>query len=200
MKLKNIILALTLCFSQLVLADDSKDLQNIIFKHDGLKADFSQTVTKADGSLVTKSSGDLALKRPDNFILNTTDPDEQVLFTKQNEVWFYDAFVNQVTIFSKNDLYTSPFLLLTSRDPKVWASYTIEKNGDTYTLTPSKKGEVNSLSLTVKNDTITSIKLKMKDGNINQYELSNQSYEVSDSVFNYQVPKDAQIDDERRSN
>ncbi|MDY5903634.1 MAG: outer membrane lipoprotein chaperone LolA, partial [Succinivibrio sp.] len=87
MKLKNIILALTLCFSQLVLADDSTELQNIIFKHDGLKADFSQTVTKADGSLVTKSSGDLALKRPDNFILNTTDPDEQVLFTKQNEVW-----------------------------------------------------------------------------------------------------------------
>ena len=40
----------------------------------------------------------------------------------------------------------------------------------------------------------------MKDGNINHYELSNQSYEVSDSVFNYQVPKDAQIDDERRSN
>ena len=40
----------------------------------------------------------------------------------------------------------------------------------------------------------------MKDGNINHYELSNQSYEVSDSVFNYQVPMDAQIDDERRSN
>ena len=191
-------LSLTLVlFSFQAFADERENLQNILFANDGFRANFEQIVTKQDGSIVAKSSGNLALKRPDKLILNTVLPDEQVLFSVDENVYFYDAFVNQVSIFSKSSLYTSPFLLLSSKDKKVWDSYEVSFKDDIYCLKPKAKGELKQVLVNTKGGTINSLEITLKDGNINTYNLSNLSYSVSDDIFNYQIPKDAQVDDER---
>ncbi|NLK84721.1 MAG: outer membrane lipoprotein chaperone LolA [Aeromonadales bacterium] len=194
--LKGLTLALALT-SFGAIADDVTSLQKIIFKQEAFKSSFNQDVKRSDGKEVAKSSGTLALKRPDRLMLHTLSPDEQVLFTKGNDVLYYDPFVNQVSIFSKKNLYTSPFMLLTSKSSEIWGKYTVKACGDTYTLTPKSVGEVRSIKIVVANDAIKDLYILMKDGNTNHYALSDITYSVSDSVFDYTIPQDVQIDDER---
>ncbi|MDY5994769.1 MAG: outer membrane lipoprotein chaperone LolA [Succinivibrio sp.] len=181
-------------------ADTKDELQSKLSTLNALSSTFSQTVTRKDGSLVSKSSGRLSLKKPDKFMLHTTSPDEQVLFTKGNTVYFYDPFVNQVSIFDKQELYSSPFMLLTSKSESVWGQYEVAKDGNSYVLKAKNHGQVVSIKLGFQGDLVSDLYVQLKDGNTNHYTLSQVKTQVSDSSFEYKIPEDAQIDDERKSN
>ena len=181
-------------------ADTKDELQSKLSTLNALSSTFLQTVTRKDGSLVSKSSGSLALKKPDKFMLHTTSPDEQVLFTKGNTVYFYDPFVNQVSIFDKQELYSSPFMLLTSKSESVWGQYEVAKEGNSYVLKAKNHGQVVSIKLEFQGDLVSDLYVQLKDGNTNHYTLSQVKTQVSDSSFEYKIPEDAHIDDERKSN
>ncbi len=181
-------------------ADTKEELQSKLSTLNALSSTFSQTVTRKDGSLVSKSSGRLSLKKPDKFMLHTTSPDEQVLFTKGNTVYFYDPFVNQVSIFDKQELYSSPFMLLTTKSESVWGQYEVAKGGNSYVLKAKNPGQVVSIKLEFQGDLVSDLYVQLKDGNTNRYTLSQVKTQVSDSSFEYKIPEDAQIDDERKSN
>lgn len=181
-------------------ADTKEELQSKLSTLNALSSTFSQTVTRKDGSLVSKSSGRLSLKKPDKFMLHTTSPDEQVLFTKGSSVYFYDPFVNQVSIFDKQELYSSPFMLLTTKSESVWGQYEVAKVGNSYVLKAKNPGQVVSIKLEFQGDLVSDLYVKLKDGNTNRYTLSQVKTQVSDSSFEYKIPEDAQIDDERKSN
>ena len=181
-------------------ADTKEELQSKLSTLNAFSSTFSQTVTRKDGSLVSQSSGRLALKKPDKFMLHTTSPDEQVLFTKGNTVYFYDPFVNQVSIFDKQELYSSPFMLLTSKSESVWGQYEVAKDGNGYVLKAKNPGQVVSIKLELQGDLVSELYVQLKDGNTNHYTLSQVKTQVSDSSFEYKIPEDAQIDDERKSN
>lgn len=181
-------------------ADTKDDLQARLATLNAIRSSFTQTVTRKDGSLVSQSSGILALKKPDKFILHTTSPDEQVLFTKGNTVYFFDPFVNQVSIFDKKELYSSPFMLLTSKSESVWGRYDVEKDGNSYVLKAKQPGQVVLIKLVLQGDMVSELFVQLKDGNTNHYSLSQVKTQVSDSSFEYKIPEDAQIDDERKSN
>lgn len=181
-------------------ADTKEELQSKLSTLNALSSTFSQTVTRKDGSLVSKSSGRLSLKKPDKFILHTTSPDEQVLFTKGSTVYFYDPFVNQVSIFDKQELYSSPFMLLTTKSESVWGQYEVAKVGNSYVLKAKNPGQVVSIKLEFQGDLVSDLYVQLKDGNTNRYTLSQVKTQVSDSSFEYKIPEDAQIDDERKSN
>lgn len=181
-------------------ADTKEELQSKLSTLNALSSTFSQTVTRKDGSLVSKSSGRLSLKKPDKFMLHTTSPDEQVLFTKGNTVYFYDPFVNQVSIFDKKELYSSPFMLLTTKSESVWGQYEVAKGGNSYVLKAKNPGQVVSIKLEFQGDLVSDLYVQLKDGNTNRYTLSQVKTQVSDSSFEYKIPEDAQIDDERKSN
>ena len=181
-------------------ADTKDDLQARLATLNAIRSSFTQTVTRKDGSLVSQSSGILALKKPDKFILHTTSPDEQVLFTKGNIVYFFDPFVNQVSIFDKKELYSSPFMLLTSKSESVWGQYDVEKDGNSYVLKAKQPGQVVLIKLVLQGDMVSELFVQLKDGNTNHYSLSQVKTQVSDSSFEYKIPEDAQIDDERKSN
>lgn len=190
--------AVFLCFS--VYADAISELQQIFAKHTSMSAAFNQQVTKLNGEVVSSADGTLAIKKPDSLMMHTLSPDEQVLFTKGNDVYFYDPFINQVTIFDKKDLYTSPFLLLTSNRADIWNQYKVTKESGVYRLVPKKKADIKELSLKFNGDDISSISISLMDGNINTYNLSGIKYTVENNAFSYSIPEDAQIDDERKSN
>lgn len=181
-------------------ADTKEELQSKLSTLNALSSTFSQTVTRKDGSLVSKSSGRLSLKKPDKFMLHTTSPDEQVLFTKGNTVYFYDPFVNQVSIFDKQELYSSPFMLLTTKSESVWGQYEVAKGGNSYVLKAKNPGQIVSIKLEFQGDLVSDLYVQLKDGNTNRYTLSQVKTQVSDSSFEYKIPEDAQIDDERKSN
>lgn len=197
---KAVIVAFLVSASFQASADTKEELQSKLSTLNALSSTFSQTVTRKDGSLVSKSSGRLSLKKPDKFMLHTTSPDEQVLFTKGNTVYFYDPFVNQVSIFDKQELYSSPFMLLTTKSESVWGQYEVAKGGNSYVLKAKNPGQVVSIKLEFQGDLVSDLYVQLKDGNTNRYTLSQVKTQVSDSSFEYKIPEDAQIDDERKSN
>ncbi|MGN0902086.1 MAG: outer membrane lipoprotein chaperone LolA [Succinivibrio sp.] len=187
-----------LAFSAASVAGDKEDLQKLLTAHDALSCTFEQMVIGKGGSKLSSSKGKLYLKKPDSLMMHTTEPDEQVLYTKGKEVHFYDPLVNQVSIFNKKDLYTSPFMLLNSTDPKIWDNYSVSRTGDVYTLTPKSKAEISSLSITFYGNDVKEIAIAMKDGNLNSYSLSDIVYKASAGDFEYKLPDDVQVDDESR--
>lgn len=197
---KAVIVAFLVSVSFQASADTKEELQSKLSTLNALSSTFSQTVTRKDGSLVSKSSGRLSLKKPDKFMLHTTSPDEQVLFTKGSSVYFYDPFVNQVSIFDKQELYSSPFMLLTTKSESVWGQYEVAKVCNSYVLKAKNPGQVVSIKLEFQGDLVSDLYVRLKDGNTNRYTLSQVKTQVSDSSFEYKIPEDAQIDDERKSN
>lgn len=197
---KAVIVAFLVSVSFQASADTKEELQSKLSTLNALSSTFSQTVTRKDGYLVSKSSGRLSLKKPDKFMLHTTSPDEQVLFTKGSSVYFYDPFVNQVSIFDKRELYSSPFMLLTTKSESVWGQYEVAKVGNSYVLKAKNPGQVVSIKLEFQGDLVSDLYVQLKDGNTNRYTLSQVKTQVSDSSFEYKIPEDAQIDDERKSN
>ena len=197
---KAVIVAFLVSVSFQASADTKEELQSKLSTLNALSSTFSQTVTRKDGSLVSKSSGRLSLKKPDKFMLHTTSPDEQVLFTKGNTVYFYDPFVNQVSMCDKQELYASPVMLLTTKSESVWGQYEVAQAGNSYVLKAKNPGQVVSIKLEFQGDLVSDLYVQLKDGNTNRYTLSQVKTQVSDSSFEYKIPEDAQIDDERKSN
>ncbi len=192
---------LGLCLTSLnAMADAKSDLKDKLSRFDAMSADFTQTVNGKLGEVVSTTKGTIALKKPDSLMMHTMEPDEQVLFTKNKEVYFFDPFINQVSIFDKKDLFTSPFMLLTSRDNSVWKQYEVVFSGSEYRLTPSQKADVKSISVKFSGNDVKKLSISLKDGNVNHYEFTNISHNVDNDDFFYHIPEDAQIDDERKSN
>lgn len=178
-------------------ASDKLDLQNKLKDFSALSCDFTQIVAKPDGGKVSSATGSLKVMRPSHLMMHTVEPDEQYLFTRGDEVYFYDPFVNQVSIFNRDDLNATPFLLLNSDDKSLWDQYEVSRNGNEFSLKPLKKADINSFSLVFDGQNLSSIKILMNDGNLNTYILKNQKKTVSLNEFNFEIPSDAEVDDER---
>lgn len=179
-------------------ADDSLELIKMLGSRNSISATFSSQTKNAKGTVVSVQSGSLKLKKPSHFMMHTMEPDETVLYTKGSSVVYYDAFVNQATVFSKKDLYTSPFMLLNSSDKKLWSQYKVQSLGKCYSLTPLKDKTVSKITLCFDNSRINELTLNMADGNTTVYKLTEQSSTLTDSDFSYTIPDDAQIDDQRK--
>lgn len=181
-----------------VQADDSLELIKILGSKNSISATFSSQTKNAKGTVVSQQSGSLKLKKPAHFMMHTMEPDETVLYTKGSSVVYYDSFVNQATVFSKKDLYTSPFMLLNSSDKKLWSQYKVHSLGKCYSLTPLKDKTVSKINLCFDNSHISELTLYMADGNTTVYKLTEQNSTPADSDFSYTIPDDAQIDDQRK--
>ena len=81
----------------------------------GLKADFRQTVTDAQGQLIETADGKVALARPGRFRWDYRVP-AQLIVSDGTTVWFHDVDLAQVTIRpAAETLVGSPALLLSGQ-------------------------------------------------------------------------------------
>ena len=189
---------LSYALSGTAFADDKADLKAKLNAFNEFSASFVQEVTDKSGQEVMCSNGIIALQKPAKFMLHTLNPDEQVLFCAGNDIYFYDPFVNQVSIFSRSELSASPFILLSDMSDNVWANYDVRHENGVYIITPNRQGDIVNLRLSFKGSDIDTISLVMKDGNINTYKLSDGRRSADPQVFEYKIPEDAEVDDERR--
>lgn len=173
-----------------------------------LTANFNQEVYADSGEVLSRSSGDLALQRPSQFIMNTIEPDKIILYTKDNAIYYYDDAVNQVTIYSMDMLKHNPFLLLIEQNSDVWDDFTVSQDGERYTLVPKASQDIKSLTLsfapyTLKDEAgnsrrvLDSITIRMNDGNTNFYHFSSQKSRVEPHRFEVILPSGVEYNDER---
>ena len=92
------ILALTMAlpsFAQSV----KQELQAKLAQLQPFSADFTQTVTSAEDKVLLTAQGNMQLQRPNQFRWHTVTPDEQLIVSNGETLWFYNPFVEQVSIY-----------------------------------------------------------------------------------------------------
>ncbi len=164
------------------------------------KANFTQTVRSAKGKVIQQGVGTFQMKRPNLFRMDTKQPQENVIVSDGKNLWFYDPFVEQVTVnWVKDAVNDTPFVLLTSDNPQNWQQYQVLQNIDNFILKPkSHKSNIKKFNIRITpNGTLKGFSTIEKTGQSNLYLLKNISNSVTDSVFIFTAPKNAEIDDQR---
>lgn len=185
-----------------VLADASTDLQGRLSKVNSFHANFSQKVTSSEGAAVQEGEGELWVKRPNLFNWHMTSPDESVLISDGETLWFYNPFVEQATAtWLKNATGNTPFMLITRNNPDDWKQYNVKQKGDDFELTPKNaSGNLKQFTITVTPaGTIKSFAAVEQDGQRSAYTLKGQQNSSADvSKFKFTLPKGVTLDDQRQ--
>lgn len=193
-------LAISLHISQ-IWADAAVELKMRLNKINSFHANFMQKVTSVDGNLIQQGEGQLWIKRPNLFNWHITSPDESWLISDGTNLWFYNPFVEQVTVTLLSEATTdTPFMLITRNDPSDWQRYQISQNGNDFLLTATQnKGNLKCFSITVQPDgTIQQFSAVEQDGQRSLYQLKDlQNSHVDSDTFKFVPSPGVTVDDQR---
>jgi outer membrane lipoprotein carrier protein len=79
-------------------ADAVDTLREFVREVKSGRADFTQTVTSADGAKKRSSSGSFEFARPNRFRFSYAKPFEQLIVSDGSKVWIHDVDLNQVSV------------------------------------------------------------------------------------------------------
>lgn len=98
MTARQLIAGMLLAATCLVARADAVDtLRNFVHDVTSGRAEFTQTVTTADGAKTKTSSGSFEFLRPNRFRFHYTQPYEQLIVADGQKVWIFDADLNQAS-------------------------------------------------------------------------------------------------------
>ncbi|QLB40854.1 outer membrane lipoprotein chaperone LolA [Mannheimia pernigra] len=184
-------------------AQSVAELQRRLMQVSQYSADFDQVVRSSKGKEIQKGKGKFQVKRPNLFRMETKSPQENLIVSDGENLWFYDPFVSQVTVNNVQDaVNNTPFVLLTSNDKNHWAQYDVTQNADTFVLKPkSNKSNLKQFDVRIeKSGLLKGFSTIERDGQSNLYVLRNiTTGGVSSELFKFRVPKEAELDDQRAS-
>ncbi|QHB17768.1 outer membrane lipoprotein chaperone LolA [Mannheimia pernigra] len=179
------------------------ELQRRLMQVSQYSADFDQVVRSSKGKEIQKGKGKFQVKRPNLFRMETKSPQENLIVSDGENLWFYDPFVSQVTVNNVQDaVNNTPFVLLTSNDKNHWEQYDVTQNADTFVLKPkSNKSNLKQFDVRIeKSGLLKGFSTIERDGQSNLYVLRNiTTGGVSSELFKFRVPKEAELDDQRAS-
>jgi outer membrane lipoprotein carrier protein len=109
-------------------ADAVQRLRDFAREVKSAQADFTQTVTSADGARKKVSTGQFSFSRPNRFRFAYAKPAEQLIVADGVKVWIYDADLNQASSRSLDKaLGSTPVALLAGGD---WErDFTLQDDG-----------------------------------------------------------------------
>lgn len=191
-------------FSGLAQADESAQqaLLDQLVNMETLQASFTQEVTDEQGNLVQQFQGSLVLARPDLLYWQTEAPDETLLVADGRSVYYYNTFVEQVTIYDQDAAGgQSPLLLLLNSEQADWSGYEVTQDDMTFALEPTQMdGQQQALQLSfAEQGVIDKIVLDDGQGQVNTIQLSEQvvNADVDQVIFSFSVPEGVDVDDQR---
>ena len=191
-------------------------LMNKLAKLEYFSANFNQEVHSEAGELLGQSSGKLSISKPDLVNWHTTEPDELVIVSDGQDVWFYNPWIEQVSVYSLlAAIAQTPILLLTNKDKALWQSYNVAHQNTISAKATADKLEGERFVITSKeaNSQIKSLTLRFNNtnGQLKQFSFLDASGQTSHiklshyedtklpvpSLFKFNVPDGVQIDDQR---
>ncbi|RUO41042.1 outer membrane lipoprotein carrier protein LolA [Pseudidiomarina aestuarii] len=190
-------------YSSLVAADERAALQERLGQISNMDATFSQQVTDGNGELVQQLHGRLALARPHFLYWQTDAPDETVMVADGTSLWYYNPFVEQVTVTDQTDtMEQSPLLLLLDDSTAAWDDYVVKQEGDSFALQPlAHANSLQSLQLVfeAQSPVMRTIILDDGQGQISTIELADVTVneELASTLFEFTIPEGVDVDDQR---
>jgi outer membrane lipoprotein carrier protein len=175
-------------------------------------AEFSQNILDAQGEILQQGSGTIAISKPNLVNWKTITPDETLIVSDGNTLWFYDPFIEQASAYSlAKSIHNTPILLLTSDEPQLWQQYNVieqqgvVESGLRFVVMPKdENSQIKKLTLTF-NDTenndvqLSEFSFQDATGQISQISLSkfNSNTEPADTLFNFSLPEGVRLEDKR---
>lgn len=190
-------------YSSMVAADERAALQERLQQISSMDATFSQQVTDGNGELVQQLHGRLALARPHFLYWQTDAPDETVMIADGDSLWYYNPFVEQVTVTDQTDtMEQSPLLLLLDDSAAAWDDYVVKREGDSFALQPlATANSLQSLQLVfeAQSPVMRTIILDDGQGQISTIELADVTVngDLAPTLFEFTIPEGVDVDDQR---
>lgn len=194
-------LAALLFMSFSVLATPKDELSQRLQLTEGFSADFSQQVTSPEGEVVMEGEGKVEIARPSLFRWTTTLPDENVLVSDGQNLWYYSPFIEQVSIYRQEQATEqTPFILLTRDRASDWDSYTVSQQGDMFTLVPTAL-DSNQGQFKLEIDAQGAVKgfsVIEQDGQKSAFAFDNIDLSRPKAErFTFTIPQGVEVDDQR---
>nr|WP_086937965.1 outer membrane lipoprotein chaperone LolA [Thaumasiovibrio occultus] len=199
--MKKVVALLTLV-SPALWAGAQENLIERLNKVDAFGANFTQHVVSPEGETLIEGEGELVIKRPNLFFFKAISPEENLLVTDGDALWYYNPFLEEVTIQSLNEVTEhTPFVLLTRNQASDWQNYAVSQDGDQFTLEPLASANLNgSFEIEVKDSgVIAGFSLVEQDGQRTDYRLADFSTQdlPYDSFFTFTPPAGVDVVDQR---
>ncbi|WP_072054357.1 outer membrane lipoprotein chaperone LolA [Aliivibrio fischeri] len=198
--MKKILFSLCL-LSSTVLASPQSELTERLNQNAGFEAGFTQKVLSPEGDVLMQGEGDVKILRPNLFRWHTQTPDENLLVTDGNTLWYYNPFVEQVTLMGLEKAITqTPFVLLTRNKASDWDNYSVSQNGDAFTVSPKADSAVKSEFIVriQENGKVTGFSVVEQDGQRSDFDFTKfEAKKPAKDNFTFAIPDGVDIDDQR---
>mgnify|MGYP000706926579 CR=1 FL=1 len=183
--------------------DNSKQL--LMAKLGGIQyinAKFSQVIVDETNEVLQEGKGTLSISKPNLVNWHTIEPDENLIVSDGKELWFYNPFIDQVSVYSfTKSIAKTPVLLLTSEDPTLWDAYQVSQQGDNSFLIHSLdvNSQVKSLELTFEEDKLSKLSILDSTGQTSHISLIDANFKTKpkNTLFEFNVPEGVMVDDQR---
>ena len=175
------------------------NLKILLSQFNTLTADFKQENYSEENELIQSSSGHLILKK-DNFVFwETYSPEELIIVSDSKDIFYYDPFIEQVTIQSfEKSIKHNPLLVIANENSTSWEHLEIKEEKDNFIL-KFEESNIEYFSLYFKNNKIYKITIKDKTGHFSHFTLSNVKYniEYKNEKFQFTIPEGVEINNQR---
>ncbi|NRF26525.1 outer membrane lipoprotein chaperone LolA [Vibrio coralliilyticus] len=184
-----------------VIAAPKDELSQRLQLTDGFSADFSQQLISPEGEMLTEGEGKVEIARPSLFRWTTTSPDENVLVSDGESLWYYSPFIEQVSIYwQEQATEQTPFVLLTRNRASDWENYKVSQQGDVFTLVPTAV-DTNQGQFKLEIDGKGAVKgfsVIEQDGQKSTFKFNNiKLAKPSADRFTFTIPEGVEVDDQR---
>ena len=184
-------------------ADDSEALQQQLAAIKSFKAEFSQQVTDSQGEAIMQGEGNIALQQPMMIRWQQQSPDDTLFVSNGDKTYYFDSFAEQVTIMNTHSLIDStPFVLLTSKDPEQWAKYQVVATDAGFSVTPNKgvESQVEKLDISFNAQEQGLASLTVLDTSGQQSLFTFKEAKVNEALatqtFEFTIPEGVEVDDQ----
>ncbi|KTF18387.1 outer membrane lipoprotein chaperone LolA [Pseudoalteromonas sp. H105] len=202
-KIKYVALAVSCFLSTTAMASDSQTLQDKLADLKSFQAQFLQQVNDEQGQSIMQGQGNIALQQPMMIRWQQASPDDTLFVSNGDKTYYFDSFAEQVTIMNTNSLIDStPFVLLTSKNPAQWQKYQVKATVNGFSVTPNKgvESQVEQLDIIFAKDQVGLELLRVKDssGQSSTFTFSDAKVneQLTTTTFEFIIPENVEIDDQ----
>ncbi|WP_428614180.1 outer membrane lipoprotein chaperone LolA [Pseudoalteromonas sp.] len=202
-KIKYLALIMGCLLSGQSFADDSEALQQQLAAIKSFKAEFSQQVTDSQGEAIMQGEGNIALQQPMMIRWQQQSPDDTLFVSNGDKTYYFDSFAEQVTIMNTHSLIDStPFVLLTSKDPEQWAKYQVVATEAGFSVTPNKgvESQVEKLDIrfNAKEQGLASLTVLDTSGQQSLFTFNDAKVNeaLATQTFEFTIPEGVEVDDQ----
>lgn len=192
---------LAVSFSAQALTKEAQHLKDKLAVFQQIDARFVQRVSSVEGKLLNESQGEVTILRPGKFHWDIQSPEEELIVSDGRTIWYYSPFIEQVTLINFADaVNNTPFALIAGASEAQWQHYQVTQQGAQFTVRNPTQAQQSTFVFDFdNNDNISKFVVIEAQGQRSEFVLTHKAQQkvVLDSFFDFQIPANVEVDDQR---